>query len=251
MSRLYKSNSIVVGDPLEIEVEILLSEENNPQGAPSENIAPRGDTRKEIGHILEKARIRSTEIIDKALTQGEDIRVNAQREGYRKGYKEGRQEGFAEGYEKGRQEGFAVVDKALEEALEIRTRALEGEKSMVKEAEAEIVQIIMEISKKVLGEQVKTEPEAVLGLVRKALDKCIFSDKVTMKISPEDYDLVEQSKKKLLSGIEGITRLDIIAEEALPQGSCVLETDGGNISSGIEVQLHRIEHAFKELLNYE
>ena len=50
--------------------------------------------------LLEDARARAAEIIDKALRESEDIRKGAQQEGY-KGYNEGLEKGTGEGYEKG------------------------------------------------------------------------------------------------------------------------------------------------------
>ncbi|MGI6703177.1 MAG: FliH/SctL family protein [Clostridia bacterium] len=251
MSRLYKSRSIVVGDPLEIEVEEVLLEHANPGEVTAEEIPQSDSQRAEESSLLEDARARAAEIIDKALRESEDIRKGAQQEGYKRGYNEGLEKGTAEGYEKGRQQGLDTANRMIEEAVEIKQRALEAKERIVKEAEAEIIRIVIEIARKVLGEQVKTDREAVLGLVRGALKKCTFSGRVTMKVSPEDYDMVELSKRRLLSEIDGITQLDIVVEDALSQGSCLLETDAGCIDAGVEVQLDRIQHVFRELLYYE
>lgn len=261
MSKLYKRSSIVIGEPLRIDIN---SVEVTKEKRPMEQVIPEGIQAEQSpqhnkGDILKDARTKAAEITNNARIQSEKIKRNAKKEGYQKGYEEGKKEGyddgkkkgFTEGQEKGRQQGFAAVDKTMEEALEIKRKALKEKERMVKEAEREILQLVLKISDKVLDEQVKTNPEAVLGIVKKALKKCTYSDEVTVKVSPGDYNLVERSKQRLLSKIDGITRLNIVAQEAMPQGSCVLETDAGNIASGVEVQLGKIEEAFKELLNHE
>lgn len=251
MSRLYKSDSIVVGDPLEIETETVFLKKEVSREAPAEGPRHKDSKKDETESILENARVRAAEIIERTMQESEDIRKSAQQEGYKRGYDDGRQRGLEEGRDKGRQQGLDTANQMIEEAIEIKQRALEAKERMVKEAEAEIIRIVLEISRKVLGEQIKTDREAVLGLVSRALEKCTFSGRVTMKVSPDDYDIVELSKQRLLSGMDGVTQLDIVVGEALPQGSCVLETDAGSINSSVEVQLDKIEHAFRELLNYE
>jgi flagellar assembly protein FliH len=255
LSSLIKSRSIVLGDPLEIKTEDLMvdngcSEEETP-GQP----AVEDGTREEALGILEDARERAAQIIARAEEKSREIYERAKQEGYEKGYEEGYEEGerkgFAEGHDRGRQQGLATVDEMMEEAVEIRRRALETKELMVREAEAEVVRIVIEIAKKVLGEQVKTDREAVLSLVRKALEKCTYTNSVTLKVSPDDYDVVVSFKKRLLAEAEGITQLDIEKEETMPRGSCLLETNAGFIDAGIEAQMTRIEHIFRELMSYE
>ena len=79
----------------------------------------------------------------------------------------------------------------MEEAVEIRRRALETKERMVREAEEEVVRVVIEITRKVLGEQVKTDREAVLGLVRKAMEKCTYTKG---NRSFDDYDVVVSRK---------------------------------------------------------
>ncbi|HZX45994.1 MAG TPA: FliH/SctL family protein [Clostridia bacterium] len=255
MSSLIKSRSIVLGDPLEIKTEDLTVENGCPEEeAPGQPAVEDGTWEEALG-ILENARERAAQIITRAEEKSREIYERAKQEGYEKGYEEGYEEGerkgFADGHDRGRQQGLATVDEIMEEAVEIRRRALETKERMVREAEAEVVRIVIEIAKKVLGEQVKTDREAVLGLVRKALEKCTYTNSVTLKVSPDDYDVVVSYKKKLLAEAEGITQLDIEAEETMSRGSCLIETNAGVIDAGIEAQMTRIEHIFKELTSYE
>ena len=251
MSSLYKSGSIVLGDPLEIKADISLAEKECAAGEP-ETDPPKGNCEQnEAECILEAAREKAALIINEAEERSREILERAQHEGYKKGYEEGKQKGLAEGLDRGRRQGLATADKMIEEAVEIKRRALEKKENMVKEAEAEVVRIVMEIARKVLGEQIRIDRDTVLEPARKALEKCTFSSRATMKVSPDDYDVVELNKKRLLAEVEGITQLEIVVEDTLPQGSCLLETEAGYIDSGVEVQLDRIEHTFRELLNYE
>lgn len=255
MSSLIKSRSIVLGEPLEIIAEDLPVHSEYPEEEPLEHPAVEDGARKEALGILEDAREKAAQVIAQAEEKSREIYEKAKEEGYEKGYEKGYEEGerrgYAEGHDRGRQQGLATVDRMMEEAVEIRRRALETKERMVREAETEVARIVIEIARKVLGEQVKTDQEAVLGLVRKALEKCTYTNSVTLKVSPDDYDMVVSSKKRILAEAEGITQLDIEVEETMPKGSCLLETNAGFIDAGVETQMTRIEHIFRELMSYE
>ncbi len=263
MSRLYKKDSIIIGEPLRIDAEPGKKAEDRPSdngdAEDMQTVQNLHQSEENRGDIIENARVRAAEIMSNAILGSKKAEREAKQKGYQEGYEEGRnkgysdgeKEGFARGHEKGRQQGLSAVDENIKEALDIKKRALQNKERMVKEAEHEIVRLVVEISKKVLDHEIKTNPEAITGLVRKALKKCTYSGEVTVKVSPEDYELVESSRQRLLSKMDGITRLNIVAQEAMPRGSCVLETGAGNIASGVEVQLDRIEKIFKGLLNHE
>lgn len=242
MSRLYKSDYVYIGEPLEI-VERLPDEQDEPVIRDDSPALDMERIRDEAEQTIREAGNAAAEIIKKAEDKAKVILERAGEEGYEKGYRDGLQ--------KGKQQGLDTSSKIIEEAVKIRQRAVNEKEKMVREAEQRIVEIILEIAKKVLGEQMRVDKEAILGPVQNALEKCSFSRKVVMRVAPEDYETVSLWKNKLMLEMEGVSEFEIMMENTLSPGSCVLETEAGYINSGVEVQLERIEKCFKELLSYE
>jgi len=251
LSSIYKSCAVVIGDPLEIKSENVQQENTALDEEARQRIEMDDRIRRRENRIIKDAEEKASQIMNDAKQKSLEMREAAREEGYKAGFEEGYQKGIQEGHVKGRQQGLDTAREMIEEAVEIKQGALEAKERIVKEAEEEIIRIVMEIARKIVGEQLKTDREAILGPVKKALEKCAFSAGVIMKVSPEDYDVVELSKSKLMAEIEGISQIEIIAEDTLSQGSCLLETDAGFINSSLEVQLDRIEEAFRELLSHE
>jgi len=251
LSSIYKSGAVVIGDPLEIKNESVQQDNTALDEETKQQIEMDDRIRCRENKIIKDAEEKASQIMDDAKQKSLEVREAAREEGYKTGLEEGYEKGIQEGQAKGRQQGLDTAREMIEEALEIKQRALETKERIVKEAEEEIIRIVMEIARKIVGEQFKTDREAILGPVKKALEKCAFSARVIMKVSPEDYDVVELSKSRLMAEIEGISQIEIIAEDTLSQGSCLLETDAGFINSSLEVQLDRIEEAFRELLSHE
>lgn len=247
MSRLYKSNMVVLGEPLEIKDVPIPGPakpdrgENGVRDSLYREILSRAEQQEK--HILDRARKEAEVIIQEAKRERAEILQTAYKEGYQKGY--------SDGFEKGKNEGLAQVEGALQEATQLKKSAAELKNRALRDAEEKIVELVMGIARKVLGEHVRADREAVVGIVKKALEKCPFTSRVIMRVAPEDYEVVVSSKNRLLVDMEGISELEVFMENSLPPGSCILETDSGYIDSSIQVQLDRIEKSFKELLNYE
>ncbi len=259
MSRVLKYNRIVLGEPLEIQdstmpyqaEECTAGDGEIKENSDTESEQIRVQIMKTAEHekkaILEEASRRARQIMDDAAEKAEGIT----REAFNKGYEEGQEKGYMEGLQNGRKEGLETVAALEAELLEAKKNIAEMKERALREAEGKIVELVLDISRKVIGRQIDTDREAVLSIIRKAMNRCPVSSKVNMRIAPEDYDIVLSSKDKLLREAETVSELEIVMDNSLAPGSCVLETEAGFIDTSVETQLNRIEKSFKELLNYE
>lgn len=250
LSKVYKSHAVVVGEPMEIKEAV-------PEDVVLTNTGVdlhyeiNKKLEKEREYIIKNAKQKAAQTIERAQMESTRIHEAAKEEGYRTGFDKGYKKGLEEGRTEGRQQGLDTARGMIDEAMDLKQSALATKERAIKEAETEIIRIVIEIARKLIGQQIDINEETVLAPVRKALEKCAFSTKVVMKVAREDYEIVEQSKVRLLSEAETISQLEVVAEDTLSRGSCLLETDAGYINSGLEVQLNRIEQAFKELFGYE
>jgi len=258
LSNLLKYDRVLLGEPLEIEdaENLNITHENEAENNGTDNCSTEKNdvyneliSRAELKEkaIVEKAKKEAEKIIEESVKEAEKVNKAA----YSKGYEDGHEKGYMEGMKSGRQEGLESVASYQEEALQSKKKAIEMKDRAIRDAEERIVDLVLQISRKVIGEQVQINQEAVLSIVKKAIDKCPFSRKVKMRIAPEDYDIVLSNKDKLYCELECISDLEVIMETGLNPGSCILETDAGFVDSSIEAQISRIEKSFRELLNYE
>lgn len=172
--------------------------------------------------IVEKAMEEAEQIIAKAEEEAKVYRENAQNEGYTEGYNKGYQEGSIEGRENASREFDAKNQELL-----IRQQQLESEyNEAYKNIEPTIVNTILEVIDSVSGILCESNKDIVVHLINRALSKIEADDEYTIKVSKTDYEYVINNQAKLYGASSKNINIDIIEDNNLTQGQCMIETDG-------------------------
>ncbi len=152
-------------------------------------------------------------------------------------------EAYQKGFEQGQRDGMALGEKKLQEAiLEVQKlgREIGGLKAQIyKEAESEIVKLSMEIAKKIVRQELMLNPEVVVNSVRAALEFLTEKSRVRILINPQDMELMSERVAQVATEhkVEGI---ELVEDETVERGGCLLETGFGRINAGIEEQLKEL-----------
>jgi flagellar assembly protein FliH len=129
-----------------------------------------------------------------------------------------------------------AVLKVCEEFARERARYFAG-------VEAEVVKLALAIAARVLHREVKLDPLLLTGVVRVALEK-VAEDSATLLRVP--IDAVERWREVFAASPE--SSLQIVGDERLAAGECVLETNVGRVELGVSAQLEEIERGFFDLI---
>jgi flagellar assembly protein FliH len=109
--------------------------------------------------------------------------------------------------------------------------------------EGEVVKLALAIAARVLHREATMDPLLLTGAVRVAMEKIADDSAVKMRVSVGELELWQ--------GVLAATRhpgLQIVGDERLQDGSCVLETSVGRVELGVSAQLKEIERGFFDLL---
>ncbi len=74
-----------------------------------------------------------------------------------------------------------------------------------------------------------------------ALKRIEERSKVTVKLAPQDYELLRKEKNNILSAFDNIEDIKFVSDENLNQGDVIVETDFGKIDETISTQLEFIK----------
>lgn len=111
-------------------------------------------------------------------------------------------------------------------------------------AEGEVVQLALAIARKILQREADLDPTLLAALVRIALDRMQGGSAVRIRVAADDADLWRR-----FDGGNGISeRWEVISDETLNSGDCIVETDLGTANFGFEAQLRDVEENFRQLL---
>jgi flagellar assembly protein FliH len=161
------------------------------------------------------------------------------------------EDGYRDGYESGSLEGSRKAQAVIDEAAGIREFLEKRKCDIYKETEEQILQLILDISKKVIGDELTQNRESILSLINQALQKCTFKKKLVLKVSQQDYEFVLKNKDKICTLVEGISDIEIVSDLYLMAGSCIVETPSGEINSSIGIQIRELENIFTYILRNE
>jgi flagellar assembly protein FliH len=109
--------------------------------------------------------------------------------------------------------------------------------------EAEVVKLALAIAARILHREAKLDPLLLTAAVRVVLDK--VADNSTMELR---VPAVELERWKDVLVMETKSRVELVGDERLDAGECVLETSVGKVELGVAAQLEEIEKGFFDLL---
>ena len=130
----------------------------------------------------------------------------------------------------------ALILKVCEEFRRERARYFAG-------VEGEVVKLSLAIATRVLHRETVIDPMLLAGVVRVALEKLAGASDVVLRVPA---DTVERWRTGLLVNPE--ISIQIVADERMSVGDCVLETNVGKVEFGVSTQLEEIERGFFDLL---
>jgi flagellar assembly protein FliH len=110
--------------------------------------------------------------------------------------------------------------------------------------EADVVQLALAISSKILHRESQVDPMLVAALVRVAIDKLHDGSSVSVRVSPAEAG---KWRAFLANPLNGST-IEVVEDAHLSAIDCILETELGSANFSIEAQMKEVEQGFFDLL---
>jgi flagellar assembly protein FliH len=156
--------------------------------------------------------------------------------------------GLQEGEAGARQQAAEEVRSALEQ-MACTAAELAGYKPRLRhEAEEDVVKLAMAVSRRILHREIATDPEALLGLIRAALDKLDGREICRMRANPQDAPVLEKRFQDMFEKLDLPRRIEIFADASLQRGAAIFETARGGLDASVDTQLKEIERGFTDLM---
>ena len=121
----------------------------------------------------------------------------------------------------------------LAETVE-KISALSGE--IIAQTENDVVELALEIAKKIVGREVSLDREIACTLVKISLGKLHNRSVAEVRLHPEDFEFVQSRREKL--GFRG--SLELVEDRSISPGGCLVHTETGDIDARIESQFDEI-----------
>lgn len=154
------------------------------------------------------------------------------------------QQGYAEGQAAGRQSLAGPVE-AMQLKLARSIEEITGSRLRYRrEAEKDVVALALAVARRILHRELTVSPEALLGLVKAALDKMEAREVHQVRVSRQDAAMVRQFFEQM--GLP--QRVEVIADAGLMPGGVTIESGHGLLDASVDTQLAEIERGFADLV---
>jgi len=163
-------------------------------------------------------------------------------------FSEAREEGYREGLEKGWQEGKAEAERLVERLHKIIDALIEKRKEIIDEAETQLIDLVLLISRKVIKVISENQKNVVINNIVQALRKLKSRGDVAIRVNLADLELATEHVKDFLKMAENVKSITVLEDSSVDKGGAVIETDFGQIDARISSQLHEIEEKILELV---
>ena len=192
-----------------------------------------------INSQLADAQEQADRILEEASAKAQEIQTNAM--------EEGRAQGYDDAYQQGAKEA-----EALKEDLLHQKEQLEADyKKMVDTLEPEMVDALTQIYEHVFAVDLRNDKNIILHLLQTALSRLEPGNDFIVHVSPDDYDMIVDEKKRLRENITSPNAtMEIIEDPMLKENECIIETDGGVFDCSSGVELEELSRKLK-LLSFE
>jgi flagellar assembly protein FliH len=154
------------------------------------------------------------------------------------------QQGLAAGEASATRRAQARIDPALASLGAIVAELAATRMKLRAETEGAAVALALEVARRVLHREVAADPEALLGLVKAAFQKCDARATQRLRVSPADAETIRENQTRL----NFPPGLEIVADRNLPRGSAIFETSRGDLDASVDTQLAEIERGLADVL---
>lgn len=155
--------------------------------------------------------------------------------------------GYTNGKQQAEQEVDAILKAQLERIEQIQKQFTEERKRYVLQSEEQLIEISMQLARKLIGQALQSQPGEVARLVKKHLKQVEDAQEITLHVSLEDFDWIKEQREELESLLPAFTPFVILPVKELKRGDVMIHTQASRYDARIDSQLSEIKSHFMTL----
>jgi type III secretion protein L len=172
------------------------------------------DATREAAQILDVAHEQARKVLEAAGQERQTILEAARQEGY--------------------DQGLQQWNAAVAEVNAARDRYLA-------ESEPELIRLAVRIAQKIIGEELRTNPEAIVSVARECLQCAGRERSLTLRTNPADLDLIRRRIVVLREAAGPHRSIELAGDATVTPGGCIVESEYGVIDARLETQIRCME----------
>lgn len=153
------------------------------------------------------------------------------------------------GHQEGKQKAESSYTQKLLELTAVINDVAENKHRFLKDSESELLTLSLKIAEHLIQKSIELDPETITSVITTAIRRITDKDKVIIKVSPDDADIVRQRRDQILEKMPDIRSLEIHDDPKLERGGCIIETRLGYIDASLKTGFESVKTALFNVLN--
>ena len=245
MSRILKANTVTIDTEHKKTIDIgILSV--LPEGSSSDELTDEPPEKKALT-LLENAKREASALLadarKEAARASEEIKAQATAEAEKM-----KTEAHDTGYREGCEKATAMGEDIKARANKILADAKKEREDMIAALEPEMVSLIIQVTGKLLQDEVRVNPGVIINLIRQGIQGATLTGDIAIRVSAEDFAFVSEHQEEISAMTGGSIHMEIIQDGSLSKMDCVIETPFGNIDCGLDQQFNALSENLLHIL---
>lgn len=178
----------------------------------------------------------------------QQARQEARDEGFQQGLQQGLQQGQQQGEQLGRQQASQEGEQRLadyqanqgreaaERLQQVLQSAQDSWQSQQQTLAGDLLQLACDIARQVVRQELRSNPQALLPVLREALEMLGAETKpATIRLNPDDWARLHDGLKAALPN----PKIEWLADASVPIGGCKVESAGAQVDGSLERRWQR------------
>lgn len=191
---------------------------------PSEKLVGRASSRSVLNSEEFEAKSAAQKIIEEAKAQAAEILAQAERD---------KEDIFAQAQAEGAE---AAAAEATGELAKAKMQA--GQ--VLADSEASLVKLALQVAEKIIGEDLKRDPQVVLAICATAIEQVRYAKAMVLRVNPSDGALLREKRPRLMERVARTVDIAIKDDPEVEPGGCILQTEFGTVDAQLKTQFEML-----------
>lgn len=132
-------------------------------------------------------------------------------------------------------------------AFAMACQKIDGQrKALLHQSRGDIINLIIAMVKKILGQELTTPRNIIAGTLQTALEQAIQSQEFHVTLHPDDLGFAKEKAPEIIGAISGLEHIVFKTDETISRGGCLLESAVCTVDATIETQVESVRDFLSE-----
>ena len=132
-------------------------------------------------------------------------------------------------------------------AFAMACQKIDGQrKALLHQSRGDIINLIIAMIKKILGQELVTPRNIIAGTLQTALEQAIQSQEFHVTLHPDDLAFAKEKAPEIIGAISGLEHIVFKTDDSISRGGCLLESAVCTVDATMETQVESVRDFLDE-----